>query len=171
MKPIIMLDMDGVLADFEGWSFKTFGPSWKSEIDKENWGRFAEHPDLYALLEPFDDAKLLYEGCVEATGDKNLVQCLTALPNRARAAFPDAARHKIEWARKYINPDLRVHFGPFAKDKQYHKQHPDDILIDDMYINIKQWRKVGGIGIEHKNAKQTLDELNHYINVLKNRGR
>lgn len=114
-------------------------------------------------MEPYSDAVELYEGCIEIVGDKNRVQCLTALPNRARDSFPDAAKHKIDSVHHYISEDLRVHFGPFAKDKQYHKKHPHDVLIDDMYINIKQWRAVGGIGIEHKNAKQTLDELHRYF--------
>jgi hypothetical protein len=156
-----MLDMDGVLADFEGWAVETFGSvkQWKSEIDKPDWGRFTEYPDIYAILPPMPDAMDLYNGCVELMGDRNRVQILTALPNRARAAFPDAAKHKIEWAKKYIHPSIRVHFGPFAQDKQYHKQHPNDVLIDDMIQNIDQWNAVGGCGILHTSAANSLKEL------------
>jgi len=165
MKPIIYLDMDGVLADFEGWARDTIGSHaiWKAEIDKPNWGRFTEYPNIYEILPIMPDAIELYHGCVDIIGDRNRVQILTALPNRARDAFPDAARHKIEWARKHISPNIRVHFGPFAQDKQYHKQHPDDVLIDDMIRNIDQWNSVGGIGILHTDASSSLDKLYHKI--------
>ena len=150
--------MDGVLVDFERTAFELFGANWKHEIDKPNWGAFSKHPNLYEILKPMDDAMELYNGCVELVG-KDYVSCLTALPNRARNYFPDAAQHKIEWAIKYIDPSLRVYFGPFARDKQFHVRHKCDILIDDMPINIDQWNSKGGIGILHTSAKDTLEKL------------
>jgi len=162
MKPIIYLDMDGVQADFEGTAARIIGPNWKKEIDKPNWGAFAEIPDWFLRLDRMPDALELYQGCLELVdGDKNRVQSLTALPKRAHHVFPDAAQHKIEWSRLEMSKDLRVHFGPFAQDKQYHISHEHDVLIDDMYINIKQWRGAGGIGIEHKSAETTLRQLKH----------
>lgn len=162
MKSIIYLDMDGVLADFEGKCVELVGPEWVKEINQPGWGALNQFPDLYSLLDPMSDALELYKGCVELIGDKNRVQCLTALPNRARDFFPNAAKHKIDWVHNHIDPSLRVHFGPFAKDKQYHVKHAHDVLIDDMYINIKQWRAAGGIGVEHKNAKDTLQQLSDW---------
>lgn len=157
MKSIVYLDMDGVLADFEGKAVELFGKDWEKEINRPNWGRFSEYPNLYEILNPMPDAMDLYNGVVGLMGgDKNRVQCLTALPNRARDSFPHATRHKIEWARKYIDPKLRVHFGPLAQDKQYHVQHEHDVLIDDMYLNIKQWRAAGGIGIVHTSAANSI---------------
>lgn len=61
MKPMIYLDMDGVLADFEGWSANVIGPDWKKEIDLPTWGAFKEHPDLYLWLPPMEGAVKLYE--------------------------------------------------------------------------------------------------------------
>ena len=156
MKPIIYLDMDGVLADFEGYAYGVC-PEWKTEIEKKNWGRFGSELELFAKLSPMTDALELYHGCVEVAGDKNLVQILTALPNRAD--FKHAAKDKIDWARKYISPDIRVHFGPYAQDKQYHQQHPYDVLIDDKELNIAQWENAGGIGIVHRTAAESLSAL------------
>lgn len=161
MNPIIYLDMDGVLFDFDGWSERTFGScaAFKAEIESPNWGKFKDYPNLFELLPPMHDAMALYEGCCEFIGDKNRVQCLTALPNRAMHVFPDAARHKIESVHRHISKDLRVHFGPFAQDKQYHCKHSGDILIDDMIRNIDQWNSAGGIGILHLDTASSLEQL------------
>ena len=39
-----------------------------------------------------------------------------------------------------------------------------NILIDDSPENINAWRSAGGIGILHKNAQNTIGELNRYLN-------
>lgn len=158
LKPIIYLDQDGVLADFEGWAANQF-TDWKREINSPNWGAFANYQNLFELLPLMPYAKELYNECVELVGDVNQVQILTALPNRAHILMPHAARNKIEWAREHINPNIRVHFGPYAQDKQYHFQHEHDILIDDMQINIEQWEDVGGSGILYVNNNQAIVEL------------
>jgi hypothetical protein len=163
MKPIIYLDMDGTIADFEGWAFTAFGPEWKIELEKSEWGRFQNHPALFLHLPVMDGAKDMYDACVELTKDRNRVQILTALPNRAKEVFKDAAMHKILWARSVLHPDIRVVFGPFAQDKQYHIRHKHDILIDDMERNIDQWEAAGGIGILHKSCKEsTIEVTAHY---------
>jgi 5'-nucleotidase len=159
MKPILYLDMDGVVADFEGWSAQIIGPDWKKEIDSPSWGRYKAHPDFYLWLPPLPDADKLYEACCEYMGDKNLVQLLTALPNRARDAFPNAPQHKIAWAKQFVDPKVRVNFGPFAQHKRYHIRFPADILIDDTILNISQWRHDGGRGILHTSVDETIKEL------------
>lgn len=169
INPVVYLDVDGVLADFEGKAFELFGNQWKPEIDKPEWGRFQEYPNLYAILEPFPDAKRLYEGCVKLTRNENNVKCLTALPNRARHHFPDAAKDKIEWINKHISKDLRVYFGPFAIDKQHHAKTKQDVLIDDMQINIDQWNNIGSHGILHRSVDESLEKLEEHF--YKNRGK
>ena len=152
--------MDGVLADFEGWSANVIGPDWKHEINEvPEWGRYKEYPRLYRDLPMLPNAKELYEECVEYAGDQNQVQILTALPNKAKHHFPDAALDKVEWARKHIHPKLRVVFGPMARDKQLHCVTLSDVLIDDMQINIDQWKAKGGIGILHTSVENTLEQL------------
>lgn len=161
MKPVIYLDMDGVLADFEGWALNNIGPMWKAEISKPGWGKFAEFTNLYSLLPILENAKELYEVCCDTTGDRNQVRILTALSNKAGSKFPTAAVDKINWARYNIHPDIRVVFGPYAQDKQYHCSLPEDILIDDMGINVSQWVGRGGTGILHTSTKLTSEALNN----------
>jgi hypothetical protein len=158
--------MDGTIANFESKCVELFGENWKDELESPGWGAFKKYPNIFEMLEPMPDATELYEGCCDIMGNRNQVHILTALPNRAKDTFPDAPRHKIEWARKYIHPGIRVHFGPFAQDKQYHVRHPRDILIDDMVRNIDQWEAVGGIGITHTSAKQSLNLLRDKMSLL-----
>jgi len=157
MKHVIYLDMDGVLANFEGKAIELFGTNWKTEVEADRWGKFADYQNIYEILDPMPDALELYNGCCEIIGNKTQVQILTALPNRAR--FDRAAQDKINWARRYIDPDIRVAFGPHAQDKQYHIRHTNDVLVDDMIRNVEQWKARGGVGVLHTSAASTLDIL------------
>ena len=44
------------------------------------------------------------------------------------------------------------------RKKYYACEH--NILIDDLSMNINQWREKKGIGILHKNAQETIQQLN-----------
>ncbi|MBP8946560.1 MAG: hypothetical protein KBG18_03475, partial [Bacteroidales bacterium] len=48
------------------------------------------------------------------------------------------------------------------KEKQNFSAH-DHILIDDMKKNIEEWTQRGGIGILHTSTKQTINELQKFI--------
>jgi hypothetical protein len=50
-------------------------------------------------------------------------------------------------------------------DSAQHKKNyawTNKILVDDYDKNIRAWRGAGGVGILHKNARQTIKELNRY---------
>ena len=150
---ILYLDMDGVLANFEKWAIDNIGICWKEEIEKDKWGKLFNYPNLYIELPPMDYAKELYDVCCDITKNRDSVQLLTAIPSRVR--FKDCAKHKIEWARKFIHPNIKVNFGPYAEDKQYHYR-TSDILVDDAERNIEQWK---GIGILHVSFENTVRSL------------
>lgn len=158
LKPVIYLDMDGVLADFEGWAASTIGPDWKSEIGKPNWGKFEDFPDLFSQLPVMPGAVGLYQKCCDLVGEDQ-VYVLTALPSRAHDQFPLAAYHKSKWISQHISPNLRVNFGPFAQHKQLYIRHPLDILIDDQPLNIDQWKAAGGIGVLYKDQPSAIIEV------------
>jgi 5'(3')-deoxyribonucleotidase len=52
----------------------------------------------------------------------------------------------------------------FFEKKKYLYAEPNSILIDDSEYNIKMFQKYGGIGILHKNTKQTIKELKKILN-------
>ena len=45
------------------------------------------------------------------------------------------------------------------KHKQNYCTGPEDILIDDREKTIREWRNLGGTGILHVSAEETLEEL------------
>ena len=45
------------------------------------------------------------------------------------------------------------------KHKQNYCTGPEDILIDDREKTIREWRNLGGTGILHRSAEETLEEL------------
>ena len=156
IKPFIYLDMDGVLANWEAKAKELIGDDWRAEVQKANWGGLYSYKDLFAIIEPMDDALELYDACLVIAGSRERVQILTALPNRAN--FPSAAQDKINWIHKHIHPEVRVNFGPRAQDKQWHCQN-GDVLIDDKERNIVQWVARGGCGIIHTSARDSIIKL------------
>lgn len=167
MSNVIYLDMDGVLADFEGLAADVFGPNWKAEIQSPNWGRFGDRPDWFAILPVMPYAKELFETAALLVGINN-VRILTALPNRSEVNFPNAAKDKIEWVQKHIHPKLRVSFGPYAQDKQHHCVHHNDVLVDDQRINIEQWIEAGGIGLHHDgDMQETIIKLHTLSDIIR----
>lgn len=158
--PTIYLDMDGVVADFDGYASKVLGlPVPEGRWPKEHWNDIIQNPRIYSLLEKTKEADALVEYCryLRDVHGWQLI-FLTAVPkdNDVHWAFYD----KVFWAQKYF-PDIPVHFGPFAKNKQDHC-YPSDILIDDKPSNITEWKDAGGYGILHVTNKlePTICELN-----------
>lgn len=151
----IYVDLDGVLADMESYLWSRYGYNWRKEIEKPNWGSIAVLDQrIYRDLPIMQGALDLMTYLNETYYD---VEVLTAIPKRA--LFPEAVNDKRDWVYKHIDPNMKVNFGPYAQDKQYWCK-PSDILIDDMEINIEQWRNKGGIGILHLSTEQTIKELN-----------
>lgn len=60
------------------------------------------------------------------------------------------------WVKKHL-PGVKLKLTP-AMFKQ-RLASPNSILIDDYERNIIQWREAGGIGILHKNAEDTINQL------------
>lgn len=142
---IVYVDLDGVLADFDKWANDYLGDiSWSEEIEKPLWGRLGEVKDLYARLPVHPHAYALWNYLTE---NFERVEILTAIPRRAH--FPDAVNHKRDWVHKHFGDCVRVNFGPYAYDKQFHIRSNYDVLIDDSSKNINQWNARGAIGFLH----------------------
>lgn len=158
----INVDLDGVLANFNKRAEEIAGPNFTTELESPGWGVFAKHQHLYRDLELMPDARELWKHLSQYN-----VRILTAIPKRAH--FPHAVDDKREWVYKHFGPNIRVAFGPFAKDKQYWCS-VGDILIDDMKINCDQWEGRGGFAVQHKSTDDTIVELDkiftNYISPL-----
>jgi 5'(3')-deoxyribonucleotidase len=162
---IIYLDMDGVLADFNGAMLDHFGVPF-SELGTSSEHRWelitSTCPDVYSQLRVLPDADELVAGVIEACVTYDYVPAiLTAIPKFGR--FPDAVQHKKEWIRtKWPVLHKNFNIGPYAVNKRDHAK-PGHVLIDDSSLNIPQWNAAGGYGILHANAKQSLEQLTIFM--------
>lgn len=155
----LYLDMDGVVADFNGWAKKILNT--ETAIDgrwsKEQWSSLKNSLRMYRDLEKTVEADMLVDFCRHFSEKKKLnLMFLTAVPkgNDVHWAFYD----KVLWAQLHY-PDIPVMFGPYSVDKHLHCV-PGDILIDDRPSNISEWIAAKGIGILHNsNLDQTLFKL------------
>lgn len=148
-------DMDGVLYDFKS-RFEQAMPGVNMKDDNTwTWEELhANDPHAYLMGNELPGIREVFD--FAATKGENYI--LTAIPRRWN--WPHATTHKRMWVMDNFKvPAFRVRFGPFAVDKQHHVEYSDDVLIDDMERNIKQWNRMGGIGILHKSPEETLEQI------------
>jgi len=158
----IFLDMDGVVADFDAYAARVLDmPLPEGRWPRSLWSKIAANPRIYSRLPKTAEADDLVEFCRDIRDNHGYeLLFLTAVPkgNDVHWAFHD----KVQWAARHF-PDIPVHFGPFAKNKQDHCK-AGDILIDDKPENIDEWRAVGGHGILHRgHLNETLEILRGLI--------
>ena len=149
---IIFLDMDGVLADFDKYVCETHKFETKEKWN-DNWAGLPER--MFNDLEKMPDADQL----VEYTKPYS-PQILTAMPKRDKVRF--ARMDKMRWAKRHygfhsweVNVVYREEKLMYATAEQY----SPNILVDDNYKNIEEWKKQGGAGILHTSTETTIVEL------------
>lgn len=64
----------------------------------------------------------------------------------------------VQGVRDKLDIDVQVNLVASRHYKKYFCKN-EDILIDDLPDNIKQWKEVGGIGILHTNWDDTIERL------------
>jgi hypothetical protein len=163
---VIYIDLDGVLADFDGKVLEVTGrpsSSYKTETEKlAAWEQLVTVDDLFGSLELLPGALDLWAH-VNALGAP--VKILTALPSLL--AYPQAEAQKRRWVERHLGPEVTVLFGPYAADKWRHAA-PADILIDDQIDNVVQWISRGhGIGILHESVDETMEALARQVHPAK----
>lgn len=146
---MIFCDMDGVLVDFDGSFEKKHGILPYKLPKEELWNIVINTPNYWVDLPKRKDADMLV-----AYLKKFDFQILTGLPVYG---FDKAEKEKKMW--------LKNHYGIvngviccLSKDKQNYGG-PRDILIDDRPPNIEKWEEMGGIGILHTSAENTIQKL------------
>lgn len=152
MTPDVFVDMDGVLADFDGFYLAQFGVSTDraGRVEDGFWDRMLAHGSFFRDMPLMPDARRLWEG-VLALHPEPVV--LSAAPPE----IPDAPTQKKAW--------LEAHFGdrvPLitcrAKDECRHGK-PGDILIDDWPKWRHLWEGMGGTFVLHRSAEDSLAQL------------
>jgi len=154
--PLIYLDCDGVLADFNKGAEAVLGVAPRRFEQrfglKSFWARLASAPDFFNTLELMPDAMALYE----AVRHRDPV-ILTGLP---RGAW--AEPQKRRWAARYF-PGVEVITTSSALKREH--CHPGDALVDDTVKFRHLWEKEGGVFIPHTSAAASIAEL-HRLGFL-----
>ena len=167
-KPIVYLDMDGVLADFFGGVEKLYGVQhWKQltndktkDLKQEVISKITG-TDFFATLPTFDSAGELISMVKEFTGGNFSINT-----SPLRGDHANSSKYKKLWIQNNIEqPDDIVITGrkeSYAKDKA---SGTPNILIDDRPVNIERWQGAGGYGILYQanrdpltKVKQALDQ-------------
>jgi hypothetical protein len=154
----IYLDMDGVIADFDG-RYKQLYKIYPSEADtyKVFDGFFAQFiaDEQFAKLDLLPDAIELIEYLKTLSIPTEI---LSSTSSERRDA--DIRKQKLEWLDKH-GITFPVNLVPGKRFKKDYS-NPSVLLIDDTSVNIDQWRKEGGIGILHTDTLTTLNILKMY---------
>lgn len=158
-KPIVYLDMDGVLADMFGEIARREGAShWrKARKIKNRIDQVAQDPGFFLDLPPLPNAPRLVKGIMDIAGSYSI------LSSPLMSNVVQSSREKSEWLNHYLKR-VQPKSVIFDHHKERYAQQPDEtpnILIDDWETNIRLWEANGGIGILYKGGQveQALKQL------------
>ena len=166
-KPIVYIDMDGVLANFfEEWAklagiktgnYKDIPPA---DIDPTLDKMIGT--DFFAQLPKFPTADKLIQMVINFFGSYKI------LSSPLRNDHANSKMHKIDWiGRKLkIKPTDIIIVG----DKTSYAKQADgtpNILIDDLGKNIQRWRSSGGLGIKYQADEDSLSKVQQGLENFK----
>lgn len=152
----IFLDLDGVLADFDGHYERCFGarPDRSRPDPPGFWENISRRGTFFLDLSPMPDAMNLWQGCVAMAGQARLT-ILTGIPRRA--TYRQAEAHKRAWVARHIGPDAPV-ICCLSEHKWRHGA-PGDILVDDWERYRHLWEEMGGVFVHHTATAASLARL------------
>lgn len=155
----IYVDMDGVIADFYKRYHDMFNIAPEDARYKEqfagNFPKFIE-TQQFSTLDLMPDARELMNFLDGLDITKEI------LSSTARDdVYAEISMQKHRWLATH-NIIYKANFVP-GKQHKYKYATPNSIIIDDTRSVIEDWNKAGGIGILHKNAKETIEILKSYL--------
>lgn len=149
----LFCDLDGVLADFDGYYRANFGVDPRTVPDPEMWKNVAKTGQWFRDLPPMADAFDLWDTI------KHMNPIIISGVPRGNAKYE---LQKRAWVLHYLGRDTRVITCESANKSQY--CFPGDIIIDDWEKHQQKWIDKGGLWVLHRSAEQSINELRTILN-------
>ncbi len=158
----LFIDMDGVLADFDGHYTKLFGET-PEESDKQHksrlWNNINGHMgEFFAELPKMPGVTTLLQAIryLHSAGKVSEVYILTAAGD---STFEVVSKQKRKWLAQHISDNYMVLTTRKGVDKAAFVQKPGDVLIDDMQKNCDAWEAAGGTAVHYTSLFAGLTQL------------
>ena len=166
-KPIVYVDMDGVLADFFSEWAKMAGiksGNYK-DIPREDINKTLDKmigTDFFAQLPKFSTADKLIQMVIGHFGSYKI------LSSPLRNDHENSKKHKIDWiGRKLkIKPEETI----ISSNKGAYATQADgtpNILIDDLCKNVQNWMNNGGLGIKYQADEDPLSKVQQWLSQFR----
>ena len=152
----IYLDMDGVIADLNGYYSKKYGVIPRNDKKfNERWKPEIYDNKMFANLPILEEGKDLINFLMYCKAPVIILSCATT------DDFAEVATQKTEWLKKN---------GMGHWPRMYVKKKPekglfaseDTLLIDDSEACLEPFQEAGGNVIQFFNSVQTIEMLNEY---------
>lgn len=138
----LYIDLDGVMADFDGAFPQVFGLDHRSLADDEMWGHINGHPSFFRDLPPMFGALEFFRS-VEHLNPVILTAC-------PKSNYPHVAAQKRAWVREHLSQTSLVLPVLGGRHKPLFMHQAGDILVDDFGKNCIAWSAAGGVAIKHE---------------------
>lgn len=156
-KPIVYVDMDGVLADLYNHAAEIHDVDHYNQMTSSDWESFFKDSNAYHLfrdIDAFPTANKLLNIVKKIAGGYTILSSPLSFDRAG------SVRGKQEWLSKNIKvrPDNVV----FEHDKYKYAVQPDgtpNVLIDDYGVNTRAWNQAGGIAIKYQADEDSLDKV------------
>ena len=160
-KPIVYVDMDGVLADLYNHAAELHDVDHYNQMTPAQWEEFFKDSNAYHLfrdIQPFATANQLLELVKKYAGGYTILSSPLSFDRAG------SIKGKSEWLKKHIKvaPDRVV----FEHEKYKYAVQPDgtpNILIDDYGVNTRAWDAAGGTAVKYQADE---DNLSKVVSVL-----
>jgi len=161
-KPVVYLDMDGVLADFFGGVEKMYGVQHWKELSSDKTKDLKQEvinritgTDFFATLPKFQSADALIDLVKKFTGGTFSINT-----SPLRGDHENSAKYKKVWISNNIPQPAEIivtgRKESYAKDKA---SGTPNILVDDRPANIQRWQGAGGYGILYQANRDQLTKV------------
>jgi 5'(3')-deoxyribonucleotidase len=156
-KPIVYVDMDGVLADLYNHAAEISDVEHYNQMTPAQWETFFKDSDAYQLfrdIQPFSTANTLLALVKKYAGGYTILSSPLSFDRAG------SIKGKTEWLENHITvkPDNIV----FEHDKYKYAVQSDgtpNILIDDYGVNTRAWDAAGGTAVKYQADENDLSEV------------